>query len=84
MWINLLKIVVGALQIEPPCIMCVQYRGHHIIIHVGDTMITIGDFSTLRGFSIVEGITFGNLSTMEDIMTHVGDTLSTVEGVKVP
>ena len=55
MWINLLKIVVGALQIEPPCIMCVQYCGHYIIIHVGDIMIAMGDFSTLRGFCIVGG-----------------------------
>ena len=53
---------------QPPCIMCVQYRGGAQYVPWGDIMSTVGDILS----------TVGVFSTVGDIMINVGDIMSTV------
>ena len=95
--------------LEPPCIMCVQYRGRISWVPWGDIMSTVGGYHEYRGgiswvpwgdilstvgvFSTVGGFMI-NVGGYHDkcggiswvpwgyITMHVGDIMSTVEGVQ--
>ena len=55
-----------------------------IMINMGDIMINMGDImSTVEVFSMVGDIIFCNLSTMGDIMIHVGGYYGYHEGCSV-
>ena len=66
------------IQLKPPCIMCVQYRGGAqyrggCSVPWGDIMSTVGGYLEYRG---------GCSVAWGDIMVNVGDILSTVGGVQ--